>query len=205
MDVAKAPVKVFHAVDCANLKREFEGWSPTRRDEFVAKLLPVIGKFDFVGHVMGINNHDVEKLSSEIPGVKRVMHSPYMVCLQMVLHRTLDYLNERGVSDRIAFVHEDNDFKHGARMCFEWMKTLPAYRQRSMSLMFAAKADAVPLQAADIFAYEGNKRIRNIDGPERRAWRAINPGRDKVRLDHLEYGGIKGWMEGLERQGVQVR
>lgn len=196
-NVAKAPIKVFHSTDCANFRREFEGWDKEYRDRYVANLLPVIGRFDFIGLVMGIDNRDVARLASEMPGARDTIGSPYMVCLQMALHRTLDYLNELGVNDRIAFVHEDNDFQAEAHRCFDWMKGLPSYRDREMTLSFAPKKLAPPLQAADVFAYEGNKRIRNIDGPERRAWRALNPERSKVRLDHLEYNGIKRWMESV--------
>ena len=200
----KAPIKVFHSVECANLRGAFKGWTASDRDRYVAKLLPIIGEFDFIGHLTGIDNRDVDRLASKTPRVRQEISSPYMICLQMALHRTLDYLNELGVDDRISFVHEDNDFQAEAHRCFNWMKVLPEYAGRSTSLMLAPKKEAVPLQAADIFAYEGNKRIRNIDGPERRAWRALNPERSKVRLDHLEYNGIKCWMEELERQGLPV-
>ena len=204
-NAAKAPIKIFHAVDCANLKREFLGWEPPERDRYVANLLPVIGRFQFAGHVTGIDNRDVEKLRPEFPKIGKHIRLPYITCLQIALHRTLDYLNDQGSTDRVAFVHEDNDYKGEALQCFDWMKALPAYNAREMSFTFASKKSAPPLQAADCFAYEGHKRIKNIDGPERRAWRALNPGRDKVRLDHFEYNGIKLWLERLEREGAQVR
>lgn len=204
-NLAKAPIKVFHAEECANLRGAFKGWDATERDAYVANLLPVIGRFHFAGHVVGIDNRDVERLQAEFPRVKDRISLPYMTCLQLALHRTLDYLNDLGGNDRVGFIHEDNDYKGAALACFDWMKTLPAYAGREMSFTFASKKQAPPLQAADCFAYEGNKRIRNIDGPERRAWRAMNPARNKIRLDHFEYNGLKNWLEGLERQGVQVR
>lgn len=54
----------------------------------------------------------------------------------------------------------------------------------------------MPLQAADVLAYEGNKRIRDPSRPERRPWQALNPdarilaahyGRDNMQelLDRL--------------------
>ena len=204
-NVAKAPIRVFHSNECANLTGDFDGWTKEARDAYVANLLPVIGRFNFVGQVTGIDNRDLAKVRAEFPKAEKVTGSPYMQCLQLALHRTLNYLNESGGNDRIAFVHETNDYKGQALACFDWLSKLPEYREREMSFTFATKAGAPPLQVADCFAYEGNKRIRNIDGKERRAWRAMNPGRNKIRLDHLEYNGIKGWFEGLERQGVQVR
>jgi hypothetical protein len=40
----------------------------------------------------------------------------------------------------------------------------------------------MPLQAADVLAYEGNKRLRDVDRPTRRAWTAINPNSDRIRV-----------------------
>jgi len=64
-----------------------------------------------------------------------------------------------------------------------------------MSLTFAQKTEAVPLQAADILAYEGNKRLRRPEGKERRAWRAINPNRNKVGLHYLDMHKLEKLVE----------
>ena len=202
-NAAKRPIEIFHAADCANLKGEFKGWERADRDAYVARLLPVIGQFKFIGHVMGIKNDDLARVQAELPRTMNAISSPYITCLQLALTRTLNYLNEHDTNDRIAFVHENNDHMGEALACFEWLKARPEYKDRRMTFTFAGKKDAPPLQAADCFAYEGNKRIRKIDGPERRAWRAMNPGHNKVRLDHLEYHGLKGWMTALTTGAAQ--
>jgi Protein of unknown function (DUF3800) len=205
-NATKAPIKIFHAVDCANFRGEFEGWSVEKRDTYVAKLLAVIGRFQFVGEVFAIDNRDVERARKQFSGMDGAINSPYLTCLQLAMHRITEYLARHHQGDKIAFIHEENDFKREALICFDWIKSLPENRGLDLvSFKFAAKKDAVPLQAADVFAYEGAKRIKNRNGPERRAWRALNPGRNKVTLDHLEYDGIMNWMKRLEREGVQIR
>jgi hypothetical protein len=41
-NVAKRPIRVFHAVDCQNLRGEFDGWTGDERNAFVTNLLPVL-------------------------------------------------------------------------------------------------------------------------------------------------------------------
>jgi hypothetical protein len=51
-NVAKRPIKVFHAVDCANLAGEFRGWTPEQRDPLVIRLLDVMRESDIPGVVL---------------------------------------------------------------------------------------------------------------------------------------------------------
>lgn len=44
----------------------------------------------------------------------------------------------------------------------------------------------MPLQAADILAYEGNHRLRDLTLPDRRPWIALDP--DKTRILAAYYG-----------------
>lgn len=199
-DWRKKPINIFHAVDCANCVGEFKGWSKEERDAYVIKLLPVIGSARFAAWVVGVDNRDVEKAQSMYP-VKLALTTPYLFCLQIAIQKALIYLDKHGNKDDVAFIHEDNNYKGDAVRCFDWIKNGSWCAPRDMTLSFAPKNKAVPLQAADVFAYEGNKRMRNVDGPERKAWRAINPGRNKVNLDYFGYEAILQWMKMLHDEG----
>jgi hypothetical protein len=52
---AKKPINVYHATDCANLRREFASWDKARRDAYVANLLPVIPAHELAGVLIGID------------------------------------------------------------------------------------------------------------------------------------------------------
>jgi hypothetical protein len=54
-NVAKRPVKVFHAVDCQNYAGEFKGWDKERRDPLVIGLLDVMHDSDIPGVVIGLH------------------------------------------------------------------------------------------------------------------------------------------------------
>jgi len=63
-------------------------------------------------------------------------------------------------------------------------------RKKPITLTFGSKADFVPLQAADVLAYEPNHKLRDPSKPTRIPWEIINPGADadksesRIRLMH---------------------
>jgi len=85
-----------------------------------------------------------------------------------------------------SLVHELNDYRQEALESFNWIKKHGNPLGNIIGLQFAEKKDYVPLQAADILAYEGNKRLRDPSRQERRAWTALDP--DKTRIFAAYYG-----------------
>jgi hypothetical protein len=74
------------------------------------------------------------------------------------------------------------------------------------SLTFGSKAAYTPLQAADVLAYEGNKRLRNVAGPERRAFIALNPGYRRLLVKFYSKKSMPGLLEILRcaRDGLPI-
>lgn len=102
-------------------------------------------------------------------------------------------------TERIGFVHEFNDYQQEALESFSWIQEHGNPMGNIIGLQFAKKKDYVPLQAADILAYEGNKRLRDLSRPPRRAWMALDP--DKSRLFAAYYGreNMAGLIDRLEK------
>jgi hypothetical protein len=98
----------------------------------------------------------------------------------------LDIASKHGKGERMAFVHEINDYQGEARRAFNFVHDNLNPRKIPMTLAFGAKADYPPLQAADVLAYEGAEFIRNPTETPRRAWVALDP--DKTRLIVRRYG-----------------
>lgn len=74
----------------------------------------------------------------------------------------------------MIFVHEVNDFKGEAIRAFDYVKTTLNPRRIPMTLKFGTKLEFPPLQAADVFAYEGGKFVKIPIGKPRRAWTALD-------------------------------
>jgi hypothetical protein len=176
----RKPIKVFHSTDCANYRREFEGWTQEDRDPYVAQLLPVIPSHELAGIVIGVNLVDLTAAMKAHPELLEMFGTPYTACFQWAISIIMDFATQRGRRERMAFVHEVNDYKGECFKAFEYVKTYLNPRAIPMTLAFGSKEDYPPLQAADILAYEGGKFLKNKTGKPRRAWTALDP--DKTRI-----------------------
>jgi hypothetical protein len=176
-NATKKPIKVCHATDAANLHGEFEGWTEERVAELAAKLCAVTTEADFPGIVIGIHMDEFRKAIAARPDLKPVFPTPYVACFQWIVQAILNIQASCGTSRRIGFVHECNAYQHEALDAFNWVSEHANPQGTVVSLQFGTKAEFVPLQAADILAYEGNKRLRDPKRPERRPWKALDSAR----------------------------
>lgn len=181
---AKKPIEVFHATDCAALRGEFEGWTETDRNELVANLLPVLPKFELYGIAMGINLRDYDEALARHPNLKPMLRSPYGVSFQWAVQNIIERTERNGLlTEPIAIFHEQNDFQEDALKGFEWVKAMRKRHVGSMTLTFAEKSKFVPLQAADVLAYEANKRLRDPRKPQRRSIAAMDPTGERITVE----------------------
>jgi hypothetical protein len=176
-NIAKRPIKVFHAADAQNLHGEFEGWSEPERDELVKRLLPVIVDANFPGIVIGIHMDEFRKAMAGHPDLLAIFGTPYGACFQWLVQSLMFLQAGTRNRERIAFAHENNDYQKEALDGFNFVKQHNNPHGVTVGIMFGDKASYTPLQAADILAYEGNKRMRDPERPERRPWKILNPDR----------------------------
>jgi hypothetical protein len=94
-NVAKRPIKVFHAVDCANFKGEFKGWSEENRDALVIRLLKVINDTDFPGIVIGIHMDEFRKAMAGRDDLRESLGEPYTACFQWVTQAIVNIADDR--------------------------------------------------------------------------------------------------------------
>lgn len=172
----KKPIDIFHATDCAALRGEFKGWNEPDRDNLVAKILPVIPKHIPAGILVGIDMRVFEDAMKPYPQLKEMFPTAYGGCFQWAIQIFLDIVEKAGSNERLAFFHERNAFQGEAMKSFEWVAAHRRSHSSQMTLTFGTKEAYTPLQAADVLAYEGNKRLRDISRPKRRAWQALDKG-----------------------------
>jgi len=194
---AKGAIKVFHASDCEALVEEFKGWETERRNKFVANLLPVLPRFKLRGLVVGINLDDYNAAMKGRDDLRKLLGSPYTACFHWTV---AEILSEAPSNRRIAFFHETNSYRGEALEAFAALQKSHKARDRT-SLTFGSKAEYVPLQAADIIAFEGNKRLRGPLGRKpRKAWTALDNanGEARVRIKYLNRENIDWVIQRLE-------
>jgi hypothetical protein len=197
-NVAKRPIKVFHAADAQNLRGEFEGWTGNDQDSIVKKILPVLSMADMRGICIGIHLAEYRKAMDHRPDLKMYFGTPYGACFQWVVQSIIYLQAKQRNNERIAFVHEVNDFYAEAMDSFNFAKHNTNPLQAPLGILFGDKADYAPLQAADVLAYEGNKRLRDPDRPPRRSWSAIN-NNGQVRIAHYGRQNMGTLVSSLEK------
>lgn len=191
----KKPVKVYHSVDCNAREGEFKGWTRERRNEFVISLLPLIPKHELRGIAAAINLDDFREAAKSSAIAKAWLPTPYVPCFQWVMMAMITQVEEAGRRERVAFIHEANDYTDQATKAFEWVQENFNERQTAMSLTFGGKSDYVPLQAADILAYEVNHRIRDVEGHVRPSWRVLSPPGNRVRVHYFDRTNMSDLMK----------
>jgi hypothetical protein len=194
---AKRPIDVFHSVDSANLRNEFEGWSEVDRDAFVARLLPVLPRYRLRGQVVGINLNDYEDAMRGRDDLRRLLGTPYTACFHWSV---AEILLSEPKNRRIAFFHETNNFRGEALESFASIQRDHKATHRT-SLTFGTKQQFTPLQAADVLAFEGNKRLRGpLERTPRRAWIALDNANGEARcsIKYFNRENLEWMVERLE-------
>lgn len=181
-------IDIFHATDCASLRGGFKGWLEADRNKLVAKLLPIIPRHAF-GYAVVVNLSEAEKALKDRPDLRPYNRDAYGACFQWVVASILEHLGRLKDPRPLAFVHEINDYQERAMQAFKYMQNIHPLGRLLMSLTFGAKAEFVPLQAADTLAWESARRINYQDGPVRRSLGAL-------------YADGRIWMRSFNRDNI---
>lgn len=157
-------IKRFHASECENKRKAFEGISNRDRDEIQNVLIEAAGKINFLVLSVGISWPMHSKAVGPLADQRfnKYKSTPYHFLFSSVVSRLVEHKHGMGKKDRIAFFFDRQDeFKGTAEKNYHAMKHDPrgAYSSRMGVLSFLDKDDpeAIPLQIADLVAYESYK------------------------------------------------
>ncbi len=152
------PIKVYHSAEAASLHGEFEGWTSEQVGALCARALPIIPDNVLVGVGIGIHLHHFDDALRPHPDLREAFGTPYTACLHWVMATLLQAKAEQQSAERIAFFYEENDFAAEALATYHHLKENWNPLGAQMSFSFASKEEYPPLQAADVLAYEANKK-----------------------------------------------
>jgi hypothetical protein len=158
--------------------------------DFVGIRIPTIPECGIHALIVGIDLRAFNKAIEPHPELRAMLGpTPYLACLQWLFSDALEMFNRRGVFEPLAFVHETNDYKTQALQIFDSVFQGKKRGGFAPTLTFGDKADFVPLQAADVVAYELNKftRAGRPDWSQaRKALQVINPGMENFQVRGLD-------------------
>ncbi|MEJ0063836.1 MAG: DUF3800 domain-containing protein [Alphaproteobacteria bacterium] len=193
------PIKCYHATDAANLRGEFKGWKTEDVTEIVKRALPIIPQYTAMGFAVAINLNDLKQAMNGKRGLLKVLGSPYRACLLWTIALIMAEKNKNESMERIAFYHEINNMREDALKVYDHVHNTMNPNSSIMSFSFGAKKDYPPLQAADVLAYEANKRLRNIAASNRRAFDALKPNSGKFVLKYYDQSNMDFLIGELEK------
>lgn len=150
----------FHMTDCENLRGEFRGWDESRRRRVVQTVTAIIRRCTWFRIAAAVNLADYQSAASLL----RDSLSPYSFCVNECLKRIRRWADERAVDSRIAYVFEQGSpFQGDVNDTMRMAMSDPGLKERYRigSWVFSDKRDLLPLQAADVYAYECWKELTN--------------------------------------------
>jgi len=152
----------FHATKLNSRGGQYEGWGRSKAIEYSAKLLHVITrqKLRLVAYNCGVLGDAYRKAIS--PSGQLKLGHPWIMCFQSCVAMVAKHMETLPVEDRFSVVFgQENPFEGMAVSAFMEMKRNPQfpYRHRLLECSPGDPSEMVPLQVADLMAYEYYKRI----------------------------------------------
>ncbi len=152
----KRPLSRFHMADCQGARSEFEGWSRTATDFLVYELGEIIIKKGLWGYASAVRRKDWDEL---ITGDARVaLGDAEGFCVRNVYVKTTDWAKNWAGGTNLAFVFDDRPHRRlENKTVFDiFQRHYKAAHETPalVSITFASSQKILPLQAADMIAWE---------------------------------------------------
>ncbi|MCA9454688.1 MAG: DUF3800 domain-containing protein [Nitrospiraceae bacterium] len=147
-------VKQAHMKHFAHKRGEFEGWSEDKRRAFLGQLMKIMDVYVnfYVGAVLPVEDF------KNLPAQKRnELNDPYFACFQVSIHGVGIYVEAHFPDEKVDIVFDRRAKSKGLGgelfdRCIECLEV----GNRLGTLTFGTNLDFLPLQAADLVAYELN-------------------------------------------------
>lgn len=150
------PFKCFHMVDVVGKRREYAGISDEGRDRLIKEAVRLVKKYRMVSIACSCSVTEF----NELRGRRGTgLSTPYAVCAHTCMVLLGNWLRANVERGDAAYFFEDGHKDASDLQALLLLVRDPvlksAYRQRSYS--FVPKSDALPLQSADLVAWEYGK------------------------------------------------
>ena len=203
----RAGVKVFHFVDFNHSIREFEGWTPRWKEEFLKDMFDVLGRRQLMGVSGAIVMDDFKQVIAGGSGtVLHEKHGPYWVCLQYCV----EAISKR-VNDEVIYVLDrQQEFDSPLRESYLTLKEVRAdYAPKMRGITFEPKTKFPQLQAADLLVGETAKSLQNRlydrSRPIRKSFLALLEMREKLVGGYFDKTGIPDLLAKAQQSAASLQ
>jgi len=161
------PLSRYHAADCSSLVNEFEGWSVDRQIGLVKKLQSIMTQGNIKTRsfrkpmifAWGANVKESEVFLGKLSKKARRKFC-YELCVYECLKEVGRVMREIYTNERITFIHDRGEFATYAQEAFDFLiSNDPVCREHFVALAPMGWDKCIPLQSADMVAYDLMKQI----------------------------------------------
>lgn len=193
----RPPLKRFHMYDCEHGEGEFGHWKKAERDRFIYELREVIFASGLFGYACAIDRKEWDGLIRAT--VREMTGDAEQYCVISCILRTLEHAKRLAPGEPVAFVFDNRPHREESNKkifdLYNGYHKIGGPIPEPARIAFESSADTLPLQAADLFAWE----VRNhaID------W--IHLGHDAPRRPHFVAltKGMKADVQVADREAIQ--
>jgi hypothetical protein len=149
-------IERFHMTECQRAGGQFSGWSRAEVDGFAGDLTEILLRTALWGFGSAVPKADWAEL---VNGDAAALHGDAEGrCIRTVYLHAVDWAERKVAGDNVSFVFDDRAqrVKENALLyeIFKWLHEDKSIKVRPDSLEFALSSTCLPLQAADLFAWE---------------------------------------------------
>jgi hypothetical protein len=163
----------FHMADCDGGHGVFAGRSSSERERLQRRFIGIINQFPLRGVSAGVSQAAIAQLHDELarfraprPNERQSMVTPYLFAFEVCINEMLLQMESLPSEERLAFVFDNqHEFEGRAHKVRAILLGTESYRNRHRigALTYEDKRDirGIPLQAADVLAYEVMRSLRD--------------------------------------------
>lgn len=158
----KPPIREFHAFDCFNSVGEFSGWKRTETDYFRKQLRDVIIKSHVSGYGYACFRRDWDELITGY--LRNLFGNAEGDAVRNCFVRSMVWAHEHTFDRDISYIFDDSNNLERKR---DILAVFDAFKKETRFLnvtgiSFMDSFKILPLQAADLFAWEFNRNAQSI-------------------------------------------
>jgi hypothetical protein len=160
IDGTKPPIKRFHMTDCQGSRGEFEGWSRTETDYFCHRLQTAILESGVAAYGMCCARKDYDDLVTG--DMRAILGDPEGFCVRNCFVKAIEWAKASTFDPKMTFVFDDRPHRKRENMVvFDAFQRQIPY-PHLVGISFMTSHDVLPLQAADMIAWELYQHANDI-------------------------------------------
>lgn len=165
-ELERVGVPWFHCVDCRGRNKEYHRFTRDDSERHLERLAAIVGNTN-LQHFAAVYRGNWKSLMADHQKLERRYQHPYQVCLELVVEDILECIRINWPGERLALVLSQQDqFTPEAQRVFRLFKHNGLWPEIA-SLTVADPRDVIPLQVADMLAYEVHRGLGNWQGSNR--------------------------------------